>query len=1091
MATRARWTAWHQVVKLRDDIRSDDLAMNTFAADLYDVVMGKAKPIYQKPEEFFALTYPTFNLRELAKDVLVRLSGKNDKAVRQLELTYGGGKTHALITLYHLVHDPANLPDLPAVHEFRQHAGEMVPPKARIAVLPFDKFDVEKGMDAISPTGTMRLLRQPWSVIAYQIAGDEGLKLLHAENKAEERETPPAENLLQELLSLPAKENLSTLILIDEVLTYAREKVALDARYRDRLVDFFQYLTQAVTKVDKTCMVASLLATDPRKSDDLGKEIARDLHNIFLRQQEQAVLPVEKQDVAEVLRRRFFTPTSIHDRESFRQHVVAAIEGIQALDEQTQKNRKVEEDRYLQSYPFHPDLTEAFYSKWTQLQNFQRTRGVLRTFAMALKDAEKWDTAPLVSTNAFLTAPGKLEISAAARELASIARSEEYEGRAQDWSRILQSELEKACAIEKDYPALRNRELEQAVMGTFLHSQPVGQRAQTRELMVLVGATRPDKIELEKSLREWAEKSWWLDEAALSDVAGQLPKTWRLGTRPNLRQMLSQAVLSVDPDLIDSEMVDFIRKEKRLSVGAGVRTHTLPKSPADIEDDGDFHYVILGPTAASESGKPSSEATRYIREKTSPENKRTYQNAILAVTPSKDGLSLLRGRVQEYLGWQRVAELPDAKSFDDTLRLSLQAKIKVAKDKIPDAVLQAYTIVVDVSDKGAVEAFKITPEDKPLFETIKADKRSRIQDAAVSPDALLPEGPYNLWQKGETSRRASDLITAFAQFSHLPKMLKKSSIIDTIALGTEQGYLALRLTRPDKSIKTIWRTRPDDTSLQERDLEVVLPEALELTSIDSNLLAPGKLPGLWPENKAPVSVADTVQFFDGKHVSKVKHQGYEETFSVPKASKTVVENAVSEAVKTGLIWLVSPPASIFKEEIPLGVMSDTATLNPPPDDIPTTKLLKQNLPGAWGNQTYTTAAAISQALSAEAGKPLPWVIISRVLSGAIQSHFLEKTTDTRPWPCDWSGAQAAHFRMPDVAPLPPPEERGFVAMAELEPAELQDFVDSMPEIIKAGVGLDLHYTLRLELGRDVKPSEEQIKKLNEILKKTSDKLGLK
>jgi hypothetical protein len=88
-----------------------------------------------------------------------------------------------------------------------------------IAVLPFDKIDVESGMDAISPNGKSRRLRQPWSVIAYQIAGDEGLKLLNAENKAEERESPPAENLLRELISLPAKENLSTLILIDEVLT--------------------------------------------------------------------------------------------------------------------------------------------------------------------------------------------------------------------------------------------------------------------------------------------------------------------------------------------------------------------------------------------------------------------------------------------------------------------------------------------------------------------------------------------------------------------------------------------------------------------------------------------------------------------------------------------------------------------------------------------------------------------------------------------------------------------------------------------------------------------------------------------------------
>ena len=97
------WSPWHKVVQLRDDVRSGELSLAVFAADLYDVVMEKAKPVYQRPDQFFALTYPTFNLRELAKDVCARLAGKNDKAVRQLELTYGGGKTHTLITLYHLV----------------------------------------------------------------------------------------------------------------------------------------------------------------------------------------------------------------------------------------------------------------------------------------------------------------------------------------------------------------------------------------------------------------------------------------------------------------------------------------------------------------------------------------------------------------------------------------------------------------------------------------------------------------------------------------------------------------------------------------------------------------------------------------------------------------------------------------------------------------------------------------------------------------------------------------------------------------------------------------------------------------------------
>ena len=33
----------------------------------------------------------------------------------------------------------------------------------------------------------------------------------------------------------------------------------------------FRYLTQAATKLERTAIVASLLATDPRKSDDTGQ----------------------------------------------------------------------------------------------------------------------------------------------------------------------------------------------------------------------------------------------------------------------------------------------------------------------------------------------------------------------------------------------------------------------------------------------------------------------------------------------------------------------------------------------------------------------------------------------------------------------------------------------------------------------------------------------------------------------------------------------------------------------------------------------------------------------------------------------------
>ena len=153
MAQKATLKPWHEVVELRDDLKSGELSLAVFAADLYDVVMQKGqRPVYEDPSEFFALTYPTYNLRQLVKDVCLRLAGKSDKAYRKLSVNYGGGKTHTLITLRHLVHDPDALPELPAIQEFQAHIG-FKPPKARVVALCFDKIDMEKGIESIGRSG--------------------------------------------------------------------------------------------------------------------------------------------------------------------------------------------------------------------------------------------------------------------------------------------------------------------------------------------------------------------------------------------------------------------------------------------------------------------------------------------------------------------------------------------------------------------------------------------------------------------------------------------------------------------------------------------------------------------------------------------------------------------------------------------------------------------------------------------------------------------------------------------------------------------------------------------------------------------------
>ncbi len=171
------YTPWHHVVTLKSELQTGELSQ--FAADLHEVVSRAGRrPLYEDPEKFFALTYPTFTLRDLARDVAARLAGRSDKAVRQLEMTYGGGKTHTLITLHHLFRDPDRLPDLKTVREFRKHA-DVELPSAATAALCFDKIDVEKGITEVrGPDGETRALRHPWNILAFQLdsRGSEGCR---------------------------------------------------------------------------------------------------------------------------------------------------------------------------------------------------------------------------------------------------------------------------------------------------------------------------------------------------------------------------------------------------------------------------------------------------------------------------------------------------------------------------------------------------------------------------------------------------------------------------------------------------------------------------------------------------------------------------------------------------------------------------------------------------------------------------------------------------------------------------------------------------------------------------------------------------
>jgi len=1122
------WTPWHQVVELRDDLKSGELSLNMFAADLYEVVKQNPDQIYHKPYDFFALTYPTDNLRKLAKEVVLRLVGKSDKAVRQLALTYGGGKTHTLITLYHLVKEPSQLPqELASVQEFLHEIGEM-PPKACIVVMPFDKIDVEQGLEALAPNGEKRNLRYPWSILAYQIAGTDGLRLLHKDGLDEERETPPAQEILDKLLAIPESKDLATLILMDEVLMYARgivNKDKLGDLWVDRLILFFQYLTQAIVKAKRCVIVVSLLATETSKYDTRGKEIEHQLSSIFRRVQEELIQPVEQADVAEVLRRRFFKPKSLSNLDA-RAHVLAALQGIEALDEATQQAHKVTVKSFTDSYPFHPDLIEVFYAKWTSLDNFQRTRGILRTFALALREAIIWDSSPLVSTNVFLAKPGGSIITDATKELTVVAMVEAYRGQTQSWTFILGNELGKAVEIQQHYPQLLHREVEQAVIAVFLHSQPSGHKALLGDLLRLVGHTRPDKIDLSKALKLWTEVSWFLDEAMIQQTTGKLklPETWRLGSRPNLQQMhhdacrnrvsresiddkLNEVFLSLKDKLVDSKTLNSLNAEP----------HWNPKNPSDVGDNVKFHFVVLSPEAASEENQPSDEAKRFIEEGSGAGRPRVHRNGVVLLVPSQRALEEVRRHIQEYLGWLAVeSQLKQEETGEaDPLRSQLIKKYqKQSLDEIQPAMLSAYVIVVTVNDQGKIEAFRLKYDPQvTTFDMVKGDKRTRIQEDAIAAKSLLPGEAYNLWREGDTSRQVRYFLQDFAENPQLPKLLNQKAVTTTLINGCMEGLYVFYLPRPNDTQQTFWRVAPDDEVMKKLDLELVLLAHATLSNLPYDLLQRDKLPQLWEGDT--LTVARLYDYFSGQYEIEIPRDVWTDYMAVPKVPLEIINQAIQESIKAGQLWFVSGQASLWKEDIPSDLITPQSVLRLPPAPIQVRDILPEALPVAW-QEGFITVKALSEALGEKLGQSLPWALVEKVVTSATQTNVLERTPDSFAWPTNYSNANNVKLRLPQTekptTEHTPPITGYTPVMAEISEAvtlsnhltaqvtlkELQlqlDNLQTICEYIPNIVDLLKDYTLTLSLRLDVhgstRPPDAVIEQINQLLVQANETFQLK
>lgn len=1095
---------WKKVCLLRKEIRERELKLEDFAVDL-SLIINRSKtggsPFYCDPDQFFATTLATENLRKFCAGILARLAGRSDGvSLVNIAQTFGGGKTHALATPYYLCTLGPKLP--------KQHASVMEilgaskmsdPPPARIAAVSFDKVDWKAGGLVASPSGQARNFRMPWNLIAWQLLGQRGIDILQRREDEPDYYEPPAQSLWMELLAEVENEGIGALILLDEFLMWAHAAASPDPDtirqdkgpvWYDRLKNFFQTISQAVAGSKKSCLVVSLLATDPAKQDEVGTEILARC-NAGLNRQADVQTPVDRGDFPELLRRRMFEsfPKGAAECDKY---VTAFWHRMQAVEPARAKIPDSKKEM-MDAYPFHPDLVNRLFGKWAGLRQFQRTRGILQTVSMALREAEAWDESPLVSSQAFLARPeASDDISPALAKLANDAMNSVDGPNKPNWPGNLRTEMPRAQKAQKT-TTLTGREIEAACAAAFIFSQPIGEQAELSELRWLIGSTCDMPAMLNTGLLEWSKTSWYLSECESTDPASGLPRYWRMGPKPNLNQMHHTYKLSALKNA-RAKFDDLVKDCRALRDGCveeNVAFHLLPATPDKVEDDATFRLVVLGADYTATPGDPpNANVLEFLRTHSSTSDPRQNQNILLIVTPSATGLIQAEQEIASWMAWSEIKNSDAFKELELEQKETVKRREKASQKEALTFVKNAFELVTCVDNAGNAQQKKFTMGSEALFPTLMRDKDLRIFREKINPEALLPGGPFSKWPPSEPSVKVKDLYGAFGRYPDMPKLVNRQVVINTIEDAVRRGLLALRYMPPGGDEDWFWHCTIEGVVDWGDYSEVWLPAKTTLTKVHPAAVAPAALAGLWPGNDSPVKLSAVCAWFDGAQAfDEVVQPGYPaEKRPIPQADYKLIHQAVAQAVARGDVWLVFGNDSVLGEKPTDLQLDPDASLLRPPARLRAMDLLPGALPAAWTDSlSKTTVGKLYAELKAQRGRPWPTRQFIDVLNEAVNQGMLTRATTGLELTSVTVDADR-EFRLPVAGsgPTPPaPKPAGLPETTEMvmDLAQLQNFAEeSAPVLTKLLAGTAPEFTVKVKLKSK---TQVEVAKANELLKKVN------
>lgn len=792
LGTTTTLPAWRDVITPHHDVATDAFQQAEFAADLARVHRGEGEPEYRDPREFFRRTYLTNGLGSILRQAFDQLTGSGTTPVVDLQTSFGGGKTHSMLALYHLFGgiDAQQLPEeVRTLLDAGGHDRQL--PKAKRIVLV--------GTGNLAPTGQHHKaddlhVNTIWGELAYQLGGREGYARLEQHDR--QRVSPSSEELGALLDAYgPA------LVLIDEWVAYARQlynREDLPAGSLDAQQTFAQALTEAAAASDNTMVVVSIPASTDGKQDgdgdwgseaglsSIGGQTALQKLRAVVGRTESSWRPADAEEAFEIVRRRLFEPLTDVAMLNQRDLVVDRFADFyrrNAADFPIHCRDLPYVERMRRAYPIHPELFDRLYGDWSSLPRFQRTRGVLRLMAAVIHGL--WtsdDRSPMI-----LPASMPLQDTKTEFELTRHLNS--------GWKPVIDTDIDGVNStpqrIDRQYPAQQRYSATRRVArAIFMGSAPTLDAAQrgVEAPTINLGSIFPDEnvAAFGDALRKLGDQAshlyqggsrWWFStDRSVVTVARELREQF----------------LTRERDHVEQEIVDRLRREARQRGDFGA-VHACPDSTGDVPDEAEARLIILPPdrphSRSADDSAARMAAAEYLERRGN--SARQYRNMVLFLAPEQRELDNLFAGVAEHLAWEQVVKDIDtgAMTVDGHQERDARDRAKRSDGEADLRLSAAYQWVLWPSQPdptGPIVWEEARSEaQQPL--AVRASKRLAADDQLLTrfgaePVRMQLDGPISAaWADGHIS--VKDLWDLFARYPYLPRLASLNVLIAAVEDG--------------------------------------------------------------------------------------------------------------------------------------------------------------------------------------------------------------------------------------------------------------------------------------------------------------------